>query len=64
MRKFRRIFKCKCGIRLDRDLNAAINLRNQIGKALPEFTPVEIMAMQKSVHPVFVTSIVESGSKH
>ncbi len=35
-----------CGLEMDRDLNAAINIRNigliKIGKGIPEFTPVEI----------------------
>ena len=41
-----RIYHCNaCGLSIDRDLNAAINIRNmgliKIGKGIPEFTPVE-----------------------
>lgn len=59
-----RIFICDdlaCGHIENRDLNAARNLENllttKIGRASPEFTPVEITAIQKRVLPVFVTSI-------
>jgi putative transposase len=58
-----RVFKCECGLIIDRDLNAAINL-DSIPKVLREFTPVEMTALRKSVHPVSVTSITESGNKH
>lgn len=62
-----RIFKCRCGNEMDRDLNAAINLEGMINQNVrpvrPELTPVEITAMQDSVFPILVTSIVESGSK-
>ena len=42
-----RMFICKsCGLEIDRDLNAAINIRNigliKVGLDRPEFTPVEI----------------------
>ncbi len=42
-----RTYHCSvCGLRIDRDLNAAINIRNmgliKVGKGIPEFTPVEI----------------------
>ena len=30
-----------CGLRIDRDINASVNLRNQIGQSVPEFTRVE-----------------------
>ena len=41
-----RIFRCKeCGLIIDRDLNASINVRNigliKVGWGTPEFTPVE-----------------------
>ena len=41
-----RVYRCSaCGFTIDRDLNAAINIRNigliKIGKGIPEFTPVE-----------------------
>jgi putative transposase len=62
-----RTFVCECGFEIDRDFNAAINLKNQIikiGRVPSEFTPVEMTALQKSVFPIVVTSIVESGNKH
>jgi len=42
-----RIYHCDvCGLTIDRDLNASINIRNigliKLGKGIPEFTPVEI----------------------
>jgi len=42
-----RVFHCNaCGLVIDRDLNAAINIRNmgliKVGRGTPEFTPVEI----------------------
>ncbi|MGC8645873.1 MAG: RNA-guided endonuclease InsQ/TnpB family protein, partial [Thermoplasmata archaeon] len=42
-----RTYHCDvCGLTIDRDLNAAINIRNigliKIGKGIPEFTPVEM----------------------
>ena len=41
-----RIYRCDaCDLEMDRDLNAAINIRNmgliKVGKGIPEFTPVE-----------------------
>ena len=57
-----RVFKCECSLEIDRDLNAAINL-NPVPKVLREFTPVEMTALRNRVHPVFVTSITESGNK-
>ena len=41
-----RVYQCDvCGLSMDRDLNAAINIRNigliKIGQGMPEFTPVE-----------------------
>ena len=61
----KRIFVCKtCGNIQDRDFNASLNLKQKIGRVPAESTPVEITALQKLVHPIFVTSIVESGNKH
>lgn len=57
-----------CETTHDRDINASINLESlipiHIRPARPESTPAEITAMQKSVFPILVTSIVETGSKH
>ena len=48
-----------CGITMDRDLNAAINVRNmgltKIGRGTPEFTPVEIGALPAMANPVAET---------
>jgi putative transposase len=57
-----RIFHCNdCGLGIDRDLNAAINIykrgMKKIGWGTPEFTPVEIGAL-----PAMATPIVEAGS--
>ena len=59
-----RTYVCECGVTLSRDYNASLNLKQKIGRVPTEFTPVEITAMQKSVYPILVTSIVESGKKH
>ncbi len=38
-----RIYKCqKCGLILDRDLNAAINLKNYVGRVTSEFKPLDL----------------------
>ena len=57
-----RIYHCDaCKHTMDRDMNAAINIRNmgliKIGRGTPEFTPVEIGAL-----PAMVTPIAETGS--
>ena len=57
-----RIFRCDCcGLEIDRDLNAAINIRNRgiakVGRGTPELTPVEIGAL-----PAMATPIAEAGS--
>ena len=56
-----RIYHCNiCGLTMDRDLNAAINIRNmgliKIGRGTPEVTPVEIGALPMA------TLVVEAGS--
>ncbi len=47
----RRVYVCRgCGLVIDRDLNASLNLysliEKKIGKALPEYTPVDLKALQ------------------
>jgi putative transposase len=42
-----RTYECACGLVMDRDLNAAINIK-QIGMCHAEFTPVEIPLMEVS----------------
>ena len=57
-----RIFHCDaCGLEIDRDLNAAMNIYRlgmiKVGRGTPEFTPVEIRAL-----PARATQIEEAGS--
>ena len=57
-----RVYHCDvCGLVMDRDLNAAINIRNcgiaKVGRGTPEFTPVEIGAL-----PERATPVAEAGS--
>ena len=59
-----RVFECACGFKANRDFNASLNLVKQIGRVPAESTPVEITALRRSVYPVVVSSIVESGNKH
>ena len=49
-----RVYCCgKCGIRLDRDYNASLNLLSQlkkhIGRVPPEFTPEDLTALQEDL---------------
>ncbi len=57
-----RTFLCdSCGLDIDRDLNAAINIHNKgmekVGRGTPEVTPVEIGSIPERANPV-----VETGS--
>jgi len=57
-----RIYHCNpCGLTIDRDMNAAMNIRDiglaKIGRGTPEFTPVEIGAL-----PAMATPVHETGS--
>ena len=57
-----RIYHCNaCGLTMDRDENAAINIRNRgiakVGRGTPEVTPVEIGAL-----PERATPVAEAGS--
>ncbi len=57
-----RIFHCdSCGVEIDRDLNASINILNRgiekVGRGTPEVTPVEIGAL-----PARTTPVTEAGS--
>lgn len=62
-----RIYKCnECGISIDRDYNASLNLLTQlkqkIGKVLAEFTPMDLTAMQYDLAiNQIATSKVEIG---
>jgi len=62
-----REFSCGCGLKIDRDLNAAINLEQkmtQIRQAVPEFTPREMTAIDLWKISINQTSIEELGNKH
>ncbi len=57
-----RIYHCNvCGLTIDRDVNAAINVLNagliKVGRGTPEYTPVEIGAL-----PAMATPVDETGS--
>ena len=57
-----RIYHCNsCGLTIDRDMNAAMNIRDiglaKIGRGTPELTPAEIGAL-----PAMVTPVAETGS--
>jgi putative transposase len=62
-----RTYKCKCGLNLDRDLNASINLNylmtNKIRKAVLKLMPLEVMALNLYNYEG-LTSADELGSKH
>jgi transposase len=63
-RSFVKLYTCACSFEADRDLNGAINLKNQIGRVPSALTPVEITALQRSVFPISLKSIVEAGNKY
>ena len=54
-----RTYECECGLRLDRDLNAAINI---LGQGLPEVKPVEMEAL--AVGNDSETIVREAGNAH
>lgn len=60
------MFSCRCGLSIDRDLNAAINLEKLVNKnvrqALSKLTPVEITAIF-GFKNIQETRIEESGIK-
>ena len=61
-----RVYECpECGLTIDRDLNAAINLRQQIkkvGEAISELKPVELTALLSDLEiNGIATSSVEAG---
>jgi len=60
-----RKYSCTCGLSIDRDLNAAINLRNliDIGSARPEFKPREMTALDLWKLSINPTSIDEVGNE-
>ena len=58
-----RVFKCSsCGLEIDRDLNASINLHKLLGQVLPEVTPADLTALLDDlVINNLTTSKVETG---
>ena len=64
-----RIYSCtNCGLQIDRDLNAAINLRNliskeKIGTGRPDFTPVELLIAGFERNRIVIRNI-EAGKQH
>ena len=60
-----RTYNCSCGLSLDRDLNASLNLRNliKIGPARSEFTPREMTALDLWKLSLDSTSIDEPGNQ-
>lgn len=61
-----RVYVCdECGYKIDRDLNASINLHKLLGQVLPEVTPVDLTALLDDlVINNIVTSKVETGIQH
>jgi len=60
-----RVYTCGCGISLDRDFNASLNLRNliKIGPARSEFKPREMTALDLWRLSIGSTSIDELGNE-
>lgn len=55
-----RTYLCsKCGLEIDRDYNASLNLIQVVGRICPEFTPVDLTALLNLNN--LVTSKVEAG---
>jgi putative transposase len=54
----------KCELEIDRDLNASINLHNQLPRVHREVKPLEIQAMNLKARLLDLTSVVELGNKH
>ena len=63
-----RVFECPCGLKLDRDLNAALNLEFEMTKKIrpagSELKPREMTAMDLWKLSKDLTSIDELGNKH
>ena len=61
-----RVYVCdECGYKIDRDLNASINLHKLLGHVLPEVTPADLTALLDDlVINNLVTSKVETGMQH
>ena len=61
-----RVYVCdECGYKIDRDLNASINLQKQLGQVLPEVTPEDLTALLDDlVINNLTTSKVETGMQH
>ena len=58
-----RVYVCyECGHKVDRDLNASINLHKLVGQVLPKLTPVDLTALldDLAINQI-ITSKVEAG---
>lgn len=60
-----RVYKCDCGLELDRDYNASLNLFNlisSVGAVRPEYTPADLTALLNDLKlNCLITSKVETG---
>jgi putative transposase len=60
-----RVYRCECGNAIDRDMNAALNLRNygleKLGMGSPEVKPVELEALAGTVRRNGETADGEAG---
>uniref|UniRef100_UPI001F2E41AA transposase n=1 Tax=Helicobacter labacensis TaxID=2316079 RepID=UPI001F2E41AA len=59
-----RVYQCEaCGVVVDRDFNASVNLvKHLVGRAPTEFTPADITALLADLSKnQLVTSMVETG---
>jgi putative transposase len=54
----------KCELEIDRDLNASINLHNQLPTVHREVKPLETQALNLEAGLSDLTSVVELGNKH
>lgn len=61
-----RVYVCdECGYKIDRDLNASINLAKLLGQVLPKVTPADLTALLDDlVINNLTTSKVETGMQH
>jgi putative transposase len=63
-----RIYSCECGLEIDRDLNASINLKNYYLKSLrsarSESTPVDMKALVSFSNKENETVVVEAGTNY
>ena len=58
-----RIYKCEeCGLVLDRDINAAINLKNNVGRVTSEFKPLDLVMLIETFKRSYINVVkIEEG---